>query len=209
MSLDILCVRFSMSILAGMRELSRAQQRVMDFVREHERREGESPSLSRIAAGIGLSSKATVHRHVSNLVAAGRLRKNSQGEIAISGRVVPMAGSVRAGGPTEVCTVDGELDVSAWLSAGGRVFALRVAGLSMRDAGIMEGDIVLADAERRPKPGEVVVARIGSETTLKRYRETAEGVLLEAANPAFPALSVRAGDDFEIQGVLVGLLRRT
>ena len=89
------------------------------------------------------------------------------------------------------------------------MFALRVAGLSMRDAGIMEGDIVLADAERRPKPGEVVVARIGSETTLKRYRETAEGVLLEAANPAFPALSVRAGDDFEIQGVLVGLLRRT
>ncbi|MBF0246024.1 MAG: repressor LexA [Planctomycetes bacterium] len=191
-----------------MSELTRAQRRVLEFVREHERLHGESPTLARIAAGIGLSARATVHRHVNNLVALGRLRKNSRGEIAASGRAVPLAGSIRAGGPGESCALVEDVAVPAWMATGGRMFALRVRGLSMRDAGILEGDIVLADASRQPKSGEIAVARLGTETTLKIYRETAEGVRLEAANPDFSAIAVRPEDDFEIQGVLVGLLRR-
>lgn len=191
-----------------MSELTRAQRRVLEFVREHERLHGESPTLARIAAGIGLSARTTVHKHVNNLVALGRLRKNNRGEIVASGRAVSLAGSIRAGGPSESCQTVEDVDVPAWMATGGRMFALRVRGLSMLEAGILEGDIVLADASRLAKSGEIVVARIGAETTLKVYRETAEGVRLEAANPDFPAIQVRPGEDFEIQGVLVGLLRR-
>lgn len=85
---------------------------------------------------------------------------------------------------------------------------LRVSGSSMRDAGIASGDLVVVDRSLRPRPGQIVVARLGDGFTLKRLVHTAGGLALQAANPAFPALALHPDRELQLWGVALHVIRR-
>jgi len=102
--------------------------------------------------------------------------------------------------------VDGRLSVPAKWTKRGTHFALRVDGDSMEDAGILKGDYVVVRQQATARDGEVVVAVIEGETTLKRFRRTRDKVVLEAANPEYKPIEIRSSSA-GIQGVVVGLMR--
>ncbi len=137
-----------------------------------------------------------------------------RGESAAAGGVsedwlhLPLIGRVAAGSP-----VLAQAHVEAVYPADPRWFArrpdylLRVRGWSMRDAGILDGDIVAVQAVREARPGQVVVARLGDEVTVKRLQREGRGWRLQAANPEVADIVVRPGQELAIEGVVVGLLR--
>ncbi len=136
------------------------------------------------------------------------VERENPGESA--SREVPVIGRVAAGEPilaTE--NVEGTVAVDRSFLPSEDVFVLRVNGESMRDAGILDGDYVVARQQDTANPGEIVVAVIGEEATVKRYFPEAGRVRLIPENEAFEAIEVRPGrDDFRIAGKIVGLMRR-
>ena len=123
---------------------------------------------------------------------------------------VPVLGRVPAGSPLEaVEEVEGELFLDPALLGEGEIFSLRVKGDSMTGAHICDGDYVLVRAQRNAEDGEIVVAVIDGEATVKRLRLRKEKVRLEAANPAYPPIAVPAGaPSFRIAGKVVGVYRK-
>ena len=88
-------------------------------------------------------------------------------------------------------------------------YLLKVRGMSMRDVGIMDGDLLAVQSTRDAKNGQIVVARLGEDVTVKRFRRTAQAIELHAENPDFPTIIVAPGEPFEIEGLAVGLIRNT
>jgi repressor LexA len=88
-------------------------------------------------------------------------------------------------------------------------YLLRVRGMSMRDIGIMDGDLLAVRATKDAKSGQIVVARIGDEVTVKRYRRNKDNIELLPENPDYPTIVVEPGEAFEIEGLAVGLIRNT
>ena len=88
-------------------------------------------------------------------------------------------------------------------------YLLKVRGMSMRDAGIMDGDLLAVQSTREAKNGQIIVARLGEEVTVKRLRKTAQHIELIAENPDYAPIIVQPGDPFEIEGLAVGLIRNT
>ncbi|MFN6059767.1 MAG: LexA family protein, partial [Burkholderiales bacterium] len=86
-------------------------------------------------------------------------------------------------------------------------YLLKVRGLSMRDVGIMDGDLLAVKTTRDARNGQIVVARVGEEVTVKRFQKTAHGITLLPENPDFSPIQVQAGDVFSIEGLAVGLIR--
>jgi repressor LexA len=86
-------------------------------------------------------------------------------------------------------------------------YLLKVRGLSMRDVGIMDGDLLAVKTTREARNGQIVVARVGEEVTVKRFQKTAQGISLLPENPDFSPIEVHAGDIFSIEGLAVGLIR--
>jgi repressor LexA len=123
---------------------------------------------------------------------------------------VPVLGRIPAGPPLEaVEEVEGELFLDPTLLGEGEIFSLRVKGDSMTEAYICDGDYVLVRSQRNAEDGEIVVAVIDGEATVKRLRLRKEKVRLEAANPAFPPIVVPAGTpSFRIAGKVVGVYRK-
>ena len=197
--------------------LTRRQREIYDFIREFVADKGYSPSLKEIGEGFGISSVATVHKHVQHLVEKGLLRKawnRSRSvepiEAATSGSVaLPLAGVVAAGAPIEaiedVETIEVPLDL---VPHRGRSFALRVRGDSMIGEQIRDGDTVIVESRNEARNGDTVVALIrGSDATLKKFYRKGARVRLEPANPAMDPIEVPARD-VEIRGVVRGLVRR-
>ena len=88
-------------------------------------------------------------------------------------------------------------------------YLLRVRGMSMRDAGIMDGDLLAVQSTRDAKNGQIVVARLGDEVTVKRFRRNKHLIELHAENPDYPTIIVEPGEPFEVEGIAVGLIRNT
>ena len=88
-------------------------------------------------------------------------------------------------------------------------YLLKVRGMSMRDAGIMDGDLLAVQATKDAKNGQIVVARLGDEVTVKRFRRNREVIELQAENPDFATIVVQPAEPFEIEGLAVGLIRNT
>ena len=198
--------------------LTRKQKQVLDFVCEFVQKKGYSPSLEEIGSRFGLSSVATVHKHVSKLVEKGMLRRvpNVNRSIepveqeAAGARVarVPLLGSVAAGKPIEAIEGNETLDVPRSLvPARGKVFALRVVGNSMIDEQIRDGDFVIVEGRQKAENGEVVIALVDGEcaTVKKLYQENGR-VRLQAANPEIPPIYIQAGD-LRVRGVVTGVVR--
>src|SRR5262249_42634836 len=197
--------------------LTKRQKEIFDFVCEYLERSGYAPSLEEIGERFGLSSVATVHKHVQNLVDKGLLRKawNRSRSIEVvreqqpgSGIEIPLLGRVAAGSPIEAVATSDAISVPSDMVGRRDCFALRVSGDSMIDDHIMDGDIVVLESRKLPHAGETVVALVrGEECTLKRFYQDGGKVRLVPANERMSPMEFPA-EDIEIQGVVVGLLRR-
>jgi repressor LexA len=197
--------------------LTRRQREIYDFVRGFVADRGYSPSLEEIGAHFGLSSVATVHKHVQHLVEKGFLRKawnrsRSVEPVQQPGAQVvalPLVGTVAAGRPIEAVEAHETLDVPReLLPRAGECFVLRVRGDSMIDEQIRDGDYVVVESRPQATDGETVVALLrGEDATLKKFYRRGRTVRLQPANPTMEPLEVPA-EEVEIRGVVRGLVRR-
>ena len=197
--------------------LTRRQRQIYEYVRRFVAERGYSPSLEEIGEHFGLSSVATVHKHVQHLVEKGHLRKawnrsrslEPVDEEATGGVEVPLLGVVAAGAPIEAIEVPEHIALPAELvRRPSETFVLRVRGDSMIEEQIRDGDYVVVERRKEARNGETVVALVGgSDATLKRFFRRGAKVTLEPANQALRPIEVPASQ-VEIQGVVRGLLRQ-
>jgi len=199
--------------------ITRRQKEVIDFLSSFTTRHGYSPSYEEIAAGLGLNSLATVHKHVTNLQNKGMLQRahNRSRSIDVLPQRparrpgvmdrLPLMGRIAAGQPVEA--IETAESISLGDIIGNReVYALEVRGDSMRDEHIVSGDYVLVERTRTAREGEIVVALVdGTDATLKRYYREGALIRLQPSNsemaPIYaPAVSV------SIQGKVLGMLRK-
>jgi repressor LexA len=198
--------------------LTRRQREVLEVIREFIAKNGYSPSLEEIGGALGLSSVATVHKHVTHLVEKGLVRRvwnqNRSIELAEEGSrrnatELPLMGSIAAGRPLEAVPTTETICVPSDLVAGrGRTFVLKIQGESMIGESIRDGDYVIVEERRMARDGETVVALVdGVDATLKRVFREGATVRLQPANPAVAPI-VLAAERVQIQGVVVGLIRK-
>jgi len=208
---------------AGM-DLTKRQQEIFDFIRKYSAKYGYPPTVRDIGKAVGLASSSTVHAHLANLEKIGLLRRDPSKPRAIElldravGSAVdsvrgivraeglPLLGSVAAGQPMLA-----EENVEDYISvpeiAGGDdgEYLLRIRGDSMKNAGILEGDFVVVHPQDTAQDGEVVVALLGEEATIKRFFREADHVRLQPENDAMEPIRSK---EVKVLGRVVGLLRR-
>ena len=198
--------------------LTPTQRRVLDFLREFVERHRFAPTAADIADRFGIAVKNGFY-YLELLERKGYIRRKRHhprriefvGEnLSRSAVRIPVLGRVPAGGPREAIEeVEGELLLDPDLVGEGEVFSLRVKGDSMTGAHICDGDHVLVRSQARAEEGEIVVAVVDGEATVKRFRRWKGKVRLEAANPAYPPTVVSAGaPSFRIAGKVVGVYRK-
>lgn len=197
--------------------LTRRQREIYDFIREFVTEQGYSPSLEEIGGAFGLSSVATVHKHVQHLVEKGFLKKAWNRSRSVEpldeerrGGLVdlPLLGTVAAGVPIEVFEQNERIPVpESMVRRRAESFVLQVRGDSMIEDHIQDGDYVVVESRQEARNGETVVALIrGSEATLKKFYRRGSKVVLEPANRALRPIELPA-QDVQIRGVVRGLLR--
>jgi repressor LexA len=208
------------------KELTARQKEILNFIRETIEKKGFPPTIREIGDKFNITSTNGVRAILSALSRKGYIRRRplvSRGiELAKKARIlfdfaqpraytaVPLVGRIAAGLPTlAVENIEGSIAVDRSFLPGGDVFSLRVEGESMRDSGIFDGDYVLARMQSTAESGDIVVAVIGEEATVKKYVPQKTKVKLEPANPAFrPIVVDRRSDEFRIAGKVIGLLRK-
>ena len=202
-------------------KLTRRQREIYDYLAEFIESNGYAPSLEEIAARFGLSSVATVHEHLENLEEKGAVRRDPHRSRAIeltdgggrgsreSAVLLPLLGRVAAGQPLEAVPDDETLAVPESMLGRGETFVLRVAGDSMIDEHIEDGDYVIVERRDTARSGERVVALIdGENATLKTlFREPDGRIRLQPANERLAPLYYDASR-VRIQGVAIGVLRK-
>jgi repressor LexA len=195
--------------------VTRRQRQVLDYVQGYLRRHGYSPSLEEIGRHLGVTSLATVHKHLTRLEGRGAIRRRAHQSRSVEvvpsetggAAPVPLLGRVAAGRPIEPVEVAETVSLPEDLLGRGETFALRVVGDSMIGDGILDGDVVIV--ERRPDApnGSTVVALVGGDATVKRFYRRRGRVHLVPANERVEPI-VASPEDVQIRGVVIGLLRR-
>jgi repressor LexA len=199
-----------------MEQLSGRQAEILEFITHHCDRTGYPPTVREIGNAVGLASPSTVHAHLAKLTESGHLRRDPSKPRAInvssrrtsssaprssSVGMLPIVGAVAAGLPRLA-----EEQIEDWVQTPFAAdFALRVTGESMRDAGILDGDVVAVRRQDHADNGQIIVALIGEEATVKRFQRRDDHVVLIAENPDFAPIEVR--EDFRVAGRVVGVLR--
>jgi repressor LexA len=200
-------------------DLTKRQQEIFDFIKRYSARHGYPPTVRDIGKAVGLASSSTVHAHLHNLEKIGLLRRDPSKPRAIEmlDRAVegvrsivrpdglPLVGSVAAGQPV-LAEENIEDYVSVPDEAGGQEgeFVLRVRGESMVDAGILEGDFVVVRAQEVAEDGDIVVALVGEEATVKRFFRESDHIRLQPENATMDAIRSK---DVRVMGRVVGLFR--
>jgi repressor LexA len=220
-------------------KLTARQQQILDLIQNAISRTGAPPTRAEIAAELGFKSANAAEEHLQALARKGvielvsgtsrgiRLRSEtvrninaargsqfgSQFNLPIPGLsqlVLPLIGRVAAGSPILAQEhVDQSYMVEGSLFARKPDYLLKVRGMSMRDAGIMDGDLLAVQATTDVRNGQIVVARLGEEVTVKRLRRAGSQIELLPENPDYPIITVQPGEPFEIEGLAVGLIRNT
>jgi repressor LexA len=208
--------------IAGM-AITRRQRNVYDFISGFVQKNGYSPSFEEIGEGLGLSSLATVHKHISNLEKKGLLtrdynRSRSIDLVPPKGRlkqamavnttmVLPLLGRIAAGHPIEAVQNPETISLADFVRSK-EVFVLEVRGDSMQDEHILDGDYVLVERSKTAHNGDIVVALVEStDATLKRFYREGDNVRLQPSNMNMKAIIVPAAS-VEIQGRVIGVLRK-
>ena len=198
-----------------MRSGGEKQQKILDFIRSEIETKGYPPSVREICAAVGLRSTSSVHIHLTQLEKKGLIRRDATKPRALElldsplskARTVPLVGKVTAGQPIlAIENIEDQLIIPNDLAAmDTELFALRVQGESMIEAGILDGDIVIVHSQERAENGDIVVALIGDEATLKRiYYENGHVRLQPENHTMAPIIVPRA----EVRGKVVALVRR-
>ena len=174
--------------------------------------------MSEIGKQFGMSSLASVHNVVSILEREGLIRRIpnvSRGIELVKSEVekqtfeIPLLGIVAAGAPIEAILNYETVFIPRDMLKAGRMFALRVRGDSMIDEQIREDDVIILQSQQTAENGQTVVALIdGSDATLKRFYRGRNHVRLEAANPRYKSIIVRPAERLQIQGIVVGVIRK-
>lgn len=191
---------------------------IIDFIRNNVRTRGYPPSVREIGTAVGLKSSSTVHGYLKRLEEKGYLRRDPTkpraveliGETGQAGaediNVVPVLGRVAAGQPVLAEeNRDFSLPLPVSYFGDGDFFMLKVRGESMIDAGIFEGDLVVVRQQPDANNGDIVVALIGDEATVKRFYRENSHVRLQPENRSMEPIMVR---DVSVLGKVIGLLRR-
>lgn len=194
--------------------LTRRQEDILDTLRHLAARQQTAPTLDELCALLGLRSRGSLHKHIQALIEAGaiepmagRRRGIRLAEQAEEGGGLPLLGKIAAGRPIEAISAPEHIEVPARLRTNRPCYVLQVAGDSMREIGILDGDYVVIEQRETARDGEIVVALIdGEEATLKRILQQPGRVLLYPENSAMEAMEYHP-DRVTIQGVLVGQMR--
>jgi repressor LexA len=199
--------------------LTKRQKEILDFLEEFLAENGYPPSFEEIARHFGYTSLATVHEHLENLKQKGYIRKSYNASrsielvptgMKVSAIELPLLGQVAAGQPIEAVQDQETIAVPEdFLARGGQHYVLRVAGDSMIDEQIRDGDYVIVNSRSTATNGEMVVALVGgdSATVKKFYREGDGRVRLQPANPQMAPMYFPS-HDVMVQGIVVGVIRR-
>lgn len=197
--------------------LTAHQRTVLNYITEFQGKRGYSPSLADLAVAFGVRSKNSIAKVVNALVHAKHLEKDPKGRIKILATPqddtpvalqFPLFGPIAAGfaAPVEEHAEE-QITLESYLVKNkNATFLLRVKGDSMIGVGIHEGDLVLVDKSKQPKPNDIVVGVLDGEFTLKRLKKDKGKVYLQAENPDYPDLY--ALDELTVAGVVVGLVRK-
>ena len=197
--------------------LTKRQREILDYLQDFIQQHGYAPSLEEIGRRFGLSSLATVHKHLTNLQEKGFIKRawNRSRSVEMiptnsGGRAVdlPLLGYVAAGSPIEAVATTETIAVPEDLVGRRDTYVLRVRGNSMIDEQICDGDFVIVEDRKTAQNGETVVALLsGSDVTLKKlYRENGR-VRLQPANPTMQPIYVDP-EQLQVQGVVVGVMRK-
>ena len=203
-------------------DLTKRQQEIFDFIKRYSASNGYPPTVRDIGKAVGLASSSTVHAHLANLERIGLLRRDptkpraielldraaagvQAGVQAFVRPGLPLIGQVAAGQP-----ILAEENIEEYIQtpsiAGGDdgEYLLRVRGESMKDIGIMEGDLVVVRRQNTAQDGDIVVALVGEEATVKRFFQEADHIRLQPENTTMEPIRTR---DVQILGRVVGLMR--
>lgn len=216
-------------------KLTARQQQILDLIQTAIARTGAPPTRAEIASELGFKSANAAEEHLQALARKGvielvsgtsrgiRLKgdtvrslnaaRGTQFSLPIPGLSqlsLPLIGRVAAGSPILAQEhVDQTFTVEANLFQHKPDYLLKVRGMSMRDVGIMDGDLLAVQIAREARNGQIVVARLGDDVTVKRLRRNGNAVELLPENPDYPVIVVQPGEPFEIEGLAVGLIRNT
>jgi repressor LexA len=202
--------------MAEMKTLTKRQKQLVDFLERYIEEHGYAPTLAEIGEYFGLSSLATVHKHLHNLEQRGFIRRSHNHSRALEvtktnrarSRGLPLLGQVAAGAPIEAVEGHDSISVPDEMVGRGNTFCLRVRGESMIDEGIRDGDYIIVEEREAANNGETVVALLGNEATVKKYYREANGsIRLQPANITMEPIYA-CEQDLKIRGVVVGLMRR-
>lgn len=199
-------------------KLTKRQQEIYDLLRTEIQRNGIPPTRAEIAATFGFKSVNAAEDHLKALARKGAIELvagTSRGirllldpTPPLDDQLLPIIGRVAAGSPILATEhIEREISVQHSLFSQSPDYLLRVRGLSMRDAGILEGDLLAVKKTTEARNGQIVVARIGDEVTVKRLQYKGNTITLLPENPAFNPIVISAEDDFNLEGIAVGLIR--
>ena len=224
---------------SGQPKLTARQQQILELVQTAIRRTGAPPTRAEIATELGFKSANAAEEHLQALARKGvielvsgtsrgiRLRSETLRNIhesrtesmgnpllqplqALAQLALPLIGRVAAGSPILAQeNLDRTYYVESSLFQSKPDYLLKVRGMSMRDAGIMDGDLLAVQSTKEARNGQIVVARLGDEVTVKRFLRNQHLIELHAENPDFKTIVVEPGEPFEIEGLAVGLIRNS
>ena len=216
-------------------KLTARQQEILDLIQRSIAESGAPPTRAEIAKRLGFKSANAAEEHLQALSRKGvielvsgtsrGIRLNSAALRALGQNtshegngllsqlaqlVLPLVGRVAAGSPILATEhVEQSYCVESSLFARQPDYLLKVRGMSMRDAGIMDGDLLAVQSTKDAKNGQIIVARLGDEVTVKRFKRLPDHIELLPENPDFKTIMVLPGEPFEIEGLAVGLIRNT
>jgi repressor LexA len=197
--------------------LTKRQQEIFDFIKRYSARHGYPPTVRDIGKAIGLTSSSTVHAHLANLEKVGLLRRDptkprameilvDKAKRAVRPGGLPLVGRVAAGQPILAEeNIEDYVEIPQIAGGDEGEYVLRVQGDSMKNAGILEGDYVVVHSTETARDGEIVVALLGEEATVKRFFKERDHIRLQPENEALEPIRTR---DVRVLGRVVGVFRR-
>jgi repressor LexA len=198
-------------------DLTKRQKEIFDFIRNYASKTGYPPTVREIGKAVGLHSSSTVHAHLANLEKVGLLRRDptkpraiellvGRAKRAVQASSVPVVGQVAAGEPVLAEeNIEEYLELPSVIGGDEGDFILQVKGDSMKDAGILDRDYVVVQQASSARNGQIVVALIEDEATVKRFYREKDRVRLQPANKAYKPIRTR---DAKVLGRVIGVYRR-
>jgi len=220
--------------MSDLPKLTARQQQILELIQSAIANTGSPPTRAEIATELGFKSANAAEEHLQALARKGaielvsgtsrgiRLKSHNRAQSAAGfteqlsekmsqfqqSLLLPLIGRVAAGSPILAQEhIDQSYLIQSSLFDRKADYLLRVRGMSMRDAGIMDGDLLGVQSTREAKNGQIVVARLGDDVTVKRFERKSDRIELHAENPDFKTIIVQNDEPFEIEGLAVGLIR--